>query len=79
MPSPLPWLLIRKFLVRAAFARIDLGILYRLRDITNLPKPVRHASRHGRGHSQLRMDAHEVVMHHVERDRVGVVRKLLDV
>ena len=35
-------------LIRPTLARLGLGILYQLHDITNLPKPVRHTSRHSR-------------------------------
>ncbi len=45
--------------------------------IADLQKPVRDASSHCRRHTQLRVNADEVVIHHVQRDRIDVVLDLL--
>jgi hypothetical protein len=46
-------------------------MLDQLHEIANLPKAVRNASGHSLGDAKRLMDADKVVIHHVERDRVG--------
>ena len=46
-------------------------------DIPDLPKAISNASGHRRSDAQRLMDADEVVIHHVQRNRVGVVLDLL--
>ncbi len=67
----------RSLPVGPARFRGDLGMLNQLGDIRNLPKPISNASGHRRGDAKRLMDADEIVIHHMERDGVGVVLDLL--
>lgn len=57
---------------RPRFRRLD-----QRDDIADLPKPIGNLGRHRRTHPKLGVNADEVVIHHVQRDRVGVVLDLL--
>ena len=48
-----------------------------IHDFLDLPNMISDARRHRGRHAQGLMDAREVVVHEVERDRVGVVLDLL--
>ena len=49
------------------------SIFYQFCNVHNLPKAISHTSGHRRYDAKRFMDADEVVIHHVQRDRVGVV------
>ena len=55
----------------------DLPILQHLHNITDFPKPTSHASGHCRGNLKRRVNAAEIVIHVVERDRKSVVLDFL--
>ena len=46
-------------------------------NIGDLPKPIRDARRHRRSDAKRRVDAHEIVIHKMRGDLMGVVLDLL--
>lgn len=66
-------------LVRTALLRGLGRVVNQLNNIDHIPKPVRHASGHRRGHFDGRIDPGEIVPNCVEGNHVAVVLELLAV
>ena len=76
-PPESSWAGIRWLVAPALRRKAALGLLNQRHNIRHIPKPIGNASGHGRGDAQRLMDADEVVIGHVQRDRVQVMLDLL--
>jgi hypothetical protein len=63
--------------IRATFRWFRVRCFNQHSDVCNVPEAIRNTCCHRRCYAQCLMDADEVVIHHVQRDRVSMVFDLL--